>query len=293
MGKDQRRDVRVSTVLPTPMPMALPVFYQLLAADGTSLDAEIRTGLTQDISEKGLCLKIRHVPAQLKEYLQPDHPAGLRIELDLTLPKKRLRLDTRLAWVKREHDKSADSVLVGVEFLNLSEEHSAEIVSFAKHLARRPKIQRLVFATLSVLVVMAAGLLWWFDTAYTEERAGLLERTDELSKELVESAAQVKKVENQYKTIAATLDEQTAELNNLARDLRSVAGDSAGQLDGKSLIESVRSGLADVRRTIEELEEEVLADGTCVHSEHCGETACCTWRDGLCRCDDCCVDGQP
>ena len=63
--KKQPRDVRISTAPTTPMPLVLPVFYQLLSAEGHSLDAEIRTGLTQDLSQKGLCLRVRHVPAHL------------------------------------------------------------------------------------------------------------------------------------------------------------------------------------------------------------------------------------
>ena len=279
-GEEQRRDDRVSTVLPTALPMAMPVHYLLQGDGGALIDAEIRTALTQDISQSGMCLRIRHVPASLQPYLSPGDRVPAIMQLDLTLTNRRLRLPTRVAWVRPATDDAKGAVLVGVEFLDLKEEHGAEIVAHAKRLAKRPLLPKLALAALAVVIAGTIAVVLWLQQRHETERAGLEKRTAVLSQELAAT-------ERQYDTIAESLDEETAELNALADELRAVSG--AGEVDGKTAIQKIREALAGVRREIEQLEGEVLADGTCVKTAHCGELPCCTWRDGLCLCDACCV----
>jgi hypothetical protein len=286
--KNKRRDPRIATVVDAPVPMMLPVFYQVFGPDGMALDPEIRTAMIRDLSQSGMCLQIRHVPEVLAGNLKPGGHEGLRMALDLALPEKRLRVVTRLAWIKRTPEIAPDAVQVGLEFMDLSEAHRAEIVRFAKSLARRPHIQRVVVATLAALVIVGAATLWWSMRARERERAVL-------TNELVETSEQLTHRENEYRETANALEEQTRELNELAERLRAVGmtkgkQEQAPDGSGETAIETIRTSLAGVRKRIKSLEKEILPDGECVPTDRCGDLECCTWKDGACLCDNCCVN---
>ena len=99
MSENQQRRDKRTDLTGESKTFVLPIFYQLLGTDGAPLDSEIRAAFTQDVSKSGMCLEIRHPPSVVKGVLLPQPKDGLRMELDLNLPHKRLRLNTRVAWV--------------------------------------------------------------------------------------------------------------------------------------------------------------------------------------------------
>jgi len=235
-------------------------------------------------------------PATLAKHLSPQGYGGSRMTLDVTLPGKRLRLGTRIAWVRPDTDAGAQAIRIGVQFIDASEEQRAEILSFARALARRPKIQRLVVASLALLVIVAAAAFWWSQRDRERERA---EYSQELARTEAKHNAEISKTAVQYQTVANELDEQTAELNDLALRIRGLGaarapGKAAGTANGsgQAAMETIRQSLAGVRERIQALEEQILPDGTCVSTDRCGKRKCCTWQGGLCLCDDCC-EKQP
>jgi hypothetical protein len=288
--RNQRRDPRISTVASTSAAMMLPVSYQVLSATGEALDAEIRTGLALDVSASGMCIQIRHVPTALERNLSPEGCSGLRLSLDVVLPRRRLRLATRLAWVRPDRDAGGGAVRVGVEFDNVTDEQRDEVMSFARALARRPRIQRLIVTALALVALAAAAGVYWSQRVRDAERAA---HEQQLAETRDRHSAAIGAAEDQYHAVANALDQQTAELNDLAVRMRhlGVPGKSGANSGpgGPAAIQTIRESLADVRERIMALEEQILPDGTCVETDRCGERKCCTWQGGICLCDDCCA----
>ncbi|MBI3179304.1 MAG: PilZ domain-containing protein, partial [Deltaproteobacteria bacterium] len=183
------------------MPVVLPVFFQLLNAEGKAVDAEIRAAFTEDVSGTGLRLQIRHLPASLKERLQ-ETPPDLRMQLDMPLPHKRIRVESRVAWCRPDDKEGSDAVFVGIEFANLSREHGDEMLAVARRAVRRPKIRRMILAGLSLGLLLSAGALWWNHERHLEEEKAMTEK-------LVDATAK-------YDALSASIEERKAHYNSTA-----------------------------------------------------------------------------
>ncbi len=290
-GKEQRRAERISTAaLSEAMPVVLPVFYQLLSAEGAPLDPEIRAAFTEDVSASGLRLQIRHLPAPLRERLQQS-PPDLRMQLDMPLSHTRIRIETRVAWCRAGDGQSSDAVFAGVEFVSLSREHGAEILAVARRAARRPKIRRMVLLSLSGAMLVLALALWWNHERHLAEERAMSARLSDTAARYDALSASAGEQQQRYNSTAATLEQQTDELKQLAVTLRALGGGgiSPDAERPDAVVQEVQRGLAAVRRTISRLEDEILPDGTCVQTDRCGASKCCTWRQGVCLCDACCA----
>lgn len=243
------------------LPFVMPIDFQVVSLiDGVPVDPEVRTGISQDLSEAGLCLQVTRPASAIATRLDGADLAGLGVLLDFALPKRALRVAGRLVWCDTIGDGAARRYHLGVEFSNLAEEDAKAILKFAKGVARKPRLVRATIATLAVAALAVGGLFLWGELTH-RTAVGSLER------ELQESS-------KRHEDLAGSLERQTQELQEMAQDVRSLVeteglAEDAGRVKGEgeaedkadsdapALLEALRKDIGSLQQTIAGLKEKV------------------------------------
>ncbi|MEZ4272003.1 MAG: PilZ domain-containing protein [Myxococcota bacterium] len=198
------------------IPSVIPVDFQMRDRDAGSLDKEIRTALTQDLSDTGVRLQIRNLPPQLSQRLLAEDHKDLLLDMDLPVQGHSLRLTGQVMWVESHQEGESTRYLVGVSFCDMDPVDSAAILKYARRAAMRRQFNRMITAGLAVLVVIGGISYAWSSSSHRQQ----LDRT---TTELDETT-------QRYETIAADLKLQTKQLTDLAQQLQTIVDES--KLDG-------------------------------------------------------------
>jgi hypothetical protein len=197
---DRRQYIRVPTVV--------PVVYQFFCKSTGAPDAEIRTGFTQDLSDRGLCLQTGVLPATLAQLLENQALDDLGIYLDIATPERGLRVLGRIAWRQLVPQQSLKRFVVGIEFQLVSPADRAMIRRFAQSSARRPKLVRAGIGALVLVALAAVGLYAWGVTQRRNMEAAL--RTE------------IRQQIAQHEGLVANLEKQKSELDAVSKMMREV-----------------------------------------------------------------------
>jgi hypothetical protein len=235
LSDERRRYFRIPTVV--------PVDFQLLSAQQVPLDPEVRTGITRDLSEHGMCLRVARLPHELRQSLQAPDMGDLRIALDIPIPKRTLRVFGRVAWSNVALPSSETTI--GVEFVDVAKADGALIAHFAKQAARRPKIIRTVVAGLALAVVGVALAFGW--QVMMHRRAMAI------------ASQQVAQATKQYDDVAGYMEKLTEDLSALSQKVRMLTDAEKPETGGtrgsgrSSAADEVRSNIAEIQATIAKL----------------------------------------
>lgn len=234
-GSERRRFYRI--------PAIVAVDVQFVSRASGPIDPEVRTATCRDLSESGLRLELRGLPARAAELLQSQQLADLGVLLDINLPKRTLRVSGRVVWSKRV--EKPERHLMGIEFVDVAEADGAAIASFARSAVRRPRILRAALAA-GIVVLAGFGLLYGWGASKHREAVGELER-------------QLSEANQRYAGVAASLEQQTQELQQVARTVREFAASAANESaetedvegdDEAEPIEQLKASVGSLQQTI-------------------------------------------
>lgn len=199
-GPERRKYVRIPTVV--------PVVFQFVSKASGPLEAEIRTGFTQDLSASGLCLQTGVLPEAVANYLEKGELDDLGLNLDLAMPDRSLRIGGRIAWRQAIPPAASRRFAVGVEFLKLDPKDAAAVAKYAKRSARKPKLFGAAIVGLLILTTAAIGLFLW----------GTIQRQDSELALRTKLSAQ----NSRQQALAQSLEQQTTELESVSKLLREI-----------------------------------------------------------------------
>jgi hypothetical protein len=231
----RRRYIRV--------PSVVPVDFQFVSAQQGPLDAEVRTGITRDLSEHGLCLRIAQLPKALLDSVQAGEKQDVGIVLDIPIPRRTLRVSGRIVWTDTTVEPG--QVVLGVEFRDIAGTDGLLIASFAKQAARRPKVIRATIGGLALAVVVVGLAFGW--NVMMHRRA------------MTVAAQQIAQATKQYGDVATDLEKQTQDLLALSQRVRTFAEgekaeDDSGDADGAPALPRSSSAVEELRISISELQ---------------------------------------
>ncbi|MEZ4272442.1 MAG: PilZ domain-containing protein [Myxococcota bacterium] len=205
-SKEQRQFARI--------PSVLPVHFQLLGpAKGD--DSLVRTGLTQNLSEKGMSLHVSGLPESRMAQLRGD-TQGVQLLLDIRIPGRTIRVAANVVRVT-PCKENLDELIVGAHFVDLSAEDHEVLKVFSRRAARRPQIVRLTFFVLVSAVLLGSIGFAWHNAIQSES--------------LTETARQLEETSREYDKLAFDLATQTEQLEKLSQEVRQVLGDEAAEDD--------------------------------------------------------------
>jgi hypothetical protein len=230
------------------IPSIVPVDFQLQGATNEPLDPEIRTAFTRDLSEAGLCLEVHSLPAALVTRLQ-DVTTEMRIEVDINLSGRTLRIPGRVAWRRPMTEGKRQGYQLGVQFRDVSAADAAAIAAYARRAARRPRIVRGVLAVLAALLLASAALYLWQGTFYREQ--------------LADSHRALAETERQYVNATDRLGDKQMELRWLAVRVREMA-DMLDEQQGRQTppAQPTRPAIEELSDNVERLRAALMAGKT-------------------------------
>jgi len=211
------------------IPSMVPVYYQVHSVSAGPIDQEVRTGLTRNMSQTGVCLQLRSPsPSVISRLNDPSTLSDLRLQMDIGLPNRVLRVHGEVAWVEQD---STNAFLLGVKFEGVDPTLGTQIAGFAKRSGRKPILIRGGIAVLALLVVTMAIV----------HSVSVSSHEDELES----IGTELEDAMTRYEKVTTDLQRQTHELDNLARKTRALL--AASQPEGDE-------------QTLEDLQDTVAAD---------------------------------
>lgn len=228
------------------IPSIVPVDFQLLSKSGDPIDQDVRTGFTRDLSEGGLCLQLHSLPDWLAKVLD-DRRGEPRISIDISLPKRTLRVAGRVAWCHIDSESGGKKRLVGVEFLDLDSQTRAAVADYGRRAARRPMIIRGVGLGLLLLLVAVLGLYGWSEREHETERK-------ELQSALTQTSGQKEAASKELENLYVELRWLSVEVAEIATTIGQERQPDDLDFNGMgSAIEDLTANVAEVRSLVQDL----------------------------------------
>ena len=197
------------------IPSAVAVDYSFYSHSEADMADEVRTGISRDLNDTGLVLRVGRLPDALKAQLEHDlSDFGMRLEIDLG--DRTVVAQGAPQWRK---DLPRGRMLIGVEFVDVHPGDAEAVREFARLQSMKPKVTVGVLAVLGVLVAFFA-LFGRFGSGDLEVLGESLEQTTE---QLGSANAQLKTAQQRYTETAAKLDARTTEFETLAGEVRELA----------------------------------------------------------------------
>ena len=207
---DSRRYYRV--------PSVVPVNYRIISTTEGPLDTEVRTAFTEDLSQTGLCLSIRSLPPLLFERLSREKTDDLRLEMDISMRDRTVRVLGSIAWSKAIENSTSGGLSLGIAFEDIDPLDSSAVLSFAKRAARKPFVIRGSLAAVAMVLLIVA--LSYRSSVSTQQEA--LNAADQ----------QLSAAEKRYQSLAQQLQTQTGTLEKLTQQIRGIVSEGNGE-DGE------------------------------------------------------------
>jgi tetratricopeptide (TPR) repeat protein len=133
----------------------------------SSFTGDIMAGFITDVSVSGLRCEVTELPDDMPAKLQQ---AGehLRLEIDLELGKRNLRVSGKSAWLKISDEKGSKACSVGVTYDDVDEGTRQFIADFATRQLKRPIDKRWWIVSVFLCLVVGALVHWQTQKEYID-----------------------------------------------------------------------------------------------------------------------------
>ncbi|MFC1807066.1 PilZ domain-containing protein, partial [Candidatus Omnitrophota bacterium] len=145
---ERRRFIRLNSVF--------PVEFSLYFTPKKSA-SDIYQGFTHDVSEGGLCLKVRNLKSEDEHFIIYKR-AGLRLKINLPLRHDPIYANAEIAWASKDKsDPMQSTYLIGLSYKQIGAMDKKRIINYARRLKWLPRIVYTGFVILLAGFIILAG----------------------------------------------------------------------------------------------------------------------------------------